>query len=231
VADKTQSMLVPVDDNLWVVAAPLRFLGVHVGTRMTVVRLSCGRLWLHSPVPLARETRNELAELGEIGHIVAPNLFHHLYVGDIADSFPGATVHAAAGLRRKRKDLRIDETLGEAPPAAWRDDLDQLHIEGTLLGETVFFHRETRTLISSDLAENFASSDHWLTRLYLKSQRLEHRFGVAWLLRVCYRDKHKARRCIDRLLEWDIERVILAHGEIVESGGRAALREAFAWLK
>jgi len=224
-------MLVPVDDNLWVVAAPLRFLGVHVGTRMTVVRLSSGHLWLHSPVPLAPETRAELAALGEVGHIVAPNLFHHLYVSDVADSFPGATVHAAAGLRKKRKDLRIDEILGTEPPAAWRDDLDQLHIEGTLLDETVFFHNATRTLISSDLAENFASSDHWLTRLYLKAQGLEHRFGVAWLLRVCYRDKQKARRCIDRMLDWDIERIILAHGKILETGALDELREAFAWLK
>lgn len=224
-------MLVPVDDNLWVVSAPLRFLGVHVGTRMTVVRLSNGRLWLHSPVPLDQATQAEIAALGEVGHIVAPNLYHHLYVGDAAGLFPGATVHAAAGLSKKRKDLHIDQVLGAEPPAAWREDLDQLHIEGTLLDEVVFFHRATRTLISSDLAENFASSDHWLTRLYMKVQGLEHRFRVAPLLRVCYRDKQKARRCIDRMLAWDIERVILAHGRILETGGRDELRTAFTWLK
>lgn len=229
--NKSESMLIPVDDNLWVVAAPLSFLGVHVGTRMTVLRLTGGRLWLHSPVPLARETQAEITALGEVGHIVAPNLFHHLYVGDAAELFPGATVHAAAGLRKKRKDLRIDEILGSEPPGAWREDLNQLCIEGTLLNETVFFHGATRTLISSDLAENFASSDHWLTRLYLKTQGLEHRFWVAWLLRVCYRDKRKARRCIDRLLEWDIERIILAHGQVLETGGREQLRAAFDWLR
>lgn len=223
-------MLEPVDENLWVVAAPLSFLGVHVGTRMTVVRLSDGSLWLHSPVQLDAETQAEIIALGEVRHIVAPNLFHHLYVGEAADLFPGAAVHAVAGLQKKRKDLRIDETLGEEPAAAWRDDLDQLQVQGTLLAETVFFHRATRTLISSDIAENFASSDHWLTRIYLKAQRLEHRFWVAWLLRICYRDKQNARRCIDRMLEWDIDRVILAHGHILETGGRDKLRAAFEWL-
>ncbi len=229
-ADTPAPALVPVDDNLWVLPAPLSFLGVHVGTRMTVVRLSSGRLWLHSPVPLSRQIRAGLAALGEVGHIVAPNLFHHLYAGDAAGFFPDATVYAPAGLRKKRKSLRIDEILGDEPPAAWRDDLDQLNIEGTLLAETVFFHRATRTLISSDLAENFATSDHWLTRLYLKAQGLENRFGIAWLLKVCYRDKQKARRCIDRLLEWDFDRVILAHGQILETGGRDKLRAAFDWL-
>ncbi|NNM21680.1 MAG: DUF4336 domain-containing protein [Gammaproteobacteria bacterium] len=224
-------MLVAVDQNLWVVAAPLNFLGVHVGTRMTVVRLSNGRLWLHSPVPLEPQARADLAALGEVGHIVAPNMFHHLYVGDTASLFPGATVHAVAGLRRKRRDLHIDEMLGPEPSSAWAADLDQLQIEGTWLAETVFFHRATRTLISSDLAENFASSGHWFTRFYLKTQGLENRFRIAWLLRVCYRDKQKARRCIDRMLEWDIERVILAHGRILETGGRDELRAAFDWLK
>lgn len=217
-------------DNLWIVSTPQSFLGIHVGTRMTAVRLSSGHLWLHSPVPLDDEALASLKALGEVGHIVAPNLYHHLYVGEVASRFPSAQVHVASGLDKKRKDLKVDSILGDEPPEAWRKDLDQIKIDGTWLGETVFFHRATQTLISSDLVENFATSNHWLTRLYLKVQGLEHRLKVAWLLRLCYRDKEKARACIDRMLEWDFDRVILAHGANIEADGREKLREAFAWL-
>ncbi len=39
--------------DLWVAEAPLRFLGLEVGARMTVVRLPDGRLLLHSPIAAA----------------------------------------------------------------------------------------------------------------------------------------------------------------------------------
>ncbi|MCH7600214.1 MAG: DUF4336 domain-containing protein, partial [Myxococcales bacterium] len=37
-------------------------------------------------------------------------------------------------------------------------------------------------------------------------------------------------RVIDRILEWDFDRVTVTHGQVLESGGRAKLEQAFAWL-
>jgi hypothetical protein len=56
------------------------------------------------------------------------------------------------------------------------------------------------------------------------------RFGPSRLLRFAIRDKAACRRSIDRILEWDFERVVVTHGEVLESGGREALRSAYAWL-
>ena len=39
------------------------------------------------------------------------------------------------------------------------------------------------------------------------------------------------RAPVDRVLTWDFDRVIMAHGEVLESGGREAMRTAFAWLR
>ena len=53
-------MLQELAENIWVAAAPQRFLGLQIGTRMTIVRYNGGKLFLHSPVPLTQELRQNL---------------------------------------------------------------------------------------------------------------------------------------------------------------------------
>ena len=35
---------------------------------------------------------------------------------------------------------------------------------------------------------------------------------------------------IDAILAWDFDRIIVGHGTTIETGGKAALRDAFAFL-
>jgi uncharacterized protein DUF4336 len=225
------SGLVAHAPGLWTVAAPQRFLGLHLGTRMTVVRLASGALWLHSPVPLTPALASALDALGPVGHIVCPNLYHHLHAGPYAERYREARVHAPAGLRRKRKDLRIDADLApSASGAPWEGQLDQLRIEGSLLRETVFHHPASRSLISVDLIENFATSPHGPTRLYLELGGIHGKPGWSRLGRWLYRDRPAARASFDRLAAWDFDRILLAHGDIIERDGPRLIREGMAWL-
>ena len=73
------SRLQSLTESVWHVAVPHAFMGLHVGARMTVVKLSSGGLLLHSPVPVDEPLAQELAALGEVTHIVCPNLFHHVF--------------------------------------------------------------------------------------------------------------------------------------------------------
>jgi hypothetical protein len=41
------------------------------------------------------------------------------------------------------------------PPSSWAGSIDQVLIEGDVLTEIDFFHRPSRTLILTDLIENF----------------------------------------------------------------------------
>jgi len=216
--------------DIWTASVPHSFMGLHVGTRMTVVRLSSGRLLLHSPVPLDAGLRAEIDALGEVGHIVCPNLFHHLYAAGAVAAYPRALLHGPAALQRKRKDLRFDAVLTEAPHPEWGGDFELLTIEGCLLRETVFYHPASRTLIACDLVENFHASPHWLTRHYLRLGGVLGHVGWHPLLRVVYRDRRVARACIDRLLEWPFERVALAHGDPLTERAHDAVRQGMAWL-
>ena len=77
-------MVREIADRLWVAERPLRFLGLEVGSRMTIARLDDGSLWLHSPVALDDDLRRQVEDLGIPRYAVAPNRFHHMALTDWA---------------------------------------------------------------------------------------------------------------------------------------------------
>jgi len=222
--------LASIAPNVWAAPMPHVFIGLHLGTRMTIVRLSDGSLFVHSPIKLDDDLKKQIDALGPVGHIVAPNLYHHLFFGDFAAAYPEAKTHRAPGLEKKRSDLTFDATLDKALDPSWRDDLSALAVEGCAFGETVFFHHPSSTMLTADIVENFETSDHWPTRWYLKAAGLHGTPGLSKLLRVMFRDKAKARRAIDQAVEWNPERITLAHGEPILANAREALRDSYAWL-
>ena len=225
------SALRPLDRDIWVAERLQRFYGLEVGTRMTVIRLSGERLLLHSPVELDPELRRELDSLGRVCFAVAPNRVHHLYAGKVAEAYPEARLWVAPGLERKRPDLRFVAVLGDDAPAEWRGAVEQVFFRGRPYeNEVVFFHRASRTLMLCDLAFNFGPSAAAPTRWLMSLLRSYGRFGPSKLDPWLIRDRRAARASLERILDWDFDRVVVAHGDVLERGGREALRAGYAWL-
>jgi len=223
--------LVRLADDLWVAERPQTFYGLPVGTRMNVIRLAGARLLLHAPVALDPGLRAELDRIGEVRYAVAPNRVHHLYAGRVAEAYPGARLWIAPGLERKRPDLVYEAILGDEPPAEWRDEVGQVFFRGRPYeNEVVFLHRASRTLLLCDLAFHFGPRTHPVTKLLMRLVRSYGRFGPSTLDPLLIRDRRAARESLERILAWDFDRVVVAHGEILEHGGREALREGYAWL-
>jgi hypothetical protein len=44
------------------------------------------------------------------------------------------------------------------------------------------------------------------------------------------RDRRAARQSLVRILGWDFDRIVVAHGDVLERGGREALRQGYSWL-
>ena len=226
-----QAPLRPLAENLWIAERRQRFYGLEVGTRMTVIRLADGSLLLHSPVLLTPELRRELDAIGRVCFAVAPNRVHHLHAGEVAEAYPGAQLWVAPGLERKRPDLVFVAVLGDEAPAPWKGEVDQVFFRGRPYeNEVVFFHRASRTLILCDLAFNFGPRAAAPTRLLMKLLRSYGHFGPSKLDPLLIRDRRAARESLERILAWDFDRVVVAHGDVLESGGRDALREGYAWL-
>jgi hypothetical protein len=223
--------LKPLAKDIWVAERPQTFYGLPVGTRMTVIRLSGERLLLHSPVALDAGLRAELDSLGRVRYVVAPNRVHHLYAGEVAKVYPEARLWLAPGLERKRPDLAFVAVLGDEPPEEWREEVQQTFFRGRPYeNEVVFLHRASRTLILCDLAFNFGPRSAAPTRLLMRLLRSYGRLGPSKLDPWLIRDREAARRSLERILAWDFDRIVVAHGEILESGGREALRAGYAWL-
>jgi len=217
-----------VADGVWAAETGLTFFGLPISSRMTVLRLPSG-LWVHSPVPLEL-VRDELDDLGEVAWRVAPNLMHHLYQLPYQEAYPASRLVAPEGLAAKRPELRIDVPLS-APPAEWRNHLASCAVAGNpTLDETVFLHRPSRTLILTDLAVHMGPWNHWGVRLYARLNRCYGRLALSYALKAMFKDRLAARRSIEEILGWEFDRIIPAHGPVIETGGKDALRSAFDWL-
>jgi Domain of unknown function (DUF4336) len=201
-----------------------------MGTRTTVFRLPDGGVVVHAPGALDEGTRAEIRALGPVRAVVAPNLLHHMFYGAALEAFPGAMGCAAPGLAAKLKGARVDHALGDGA-APWGESLHTVAIEGMpSVQESVFLHPTSRTLVVTDVAFNFPGFDGWLVRTAMKLNDACGRFGPSWLCRnVLIKDKAAVRRSVDRLLEHDFDRVVVAHGAVLEAGGKDAMRAGYAW--
>lgn len=223
-------MLEPFAEDVWTATRPLRFLGLEVGTRMTVVRLPGGGLFVHSPVALDQPTREAVDALGPVVAIVAPCLFHHLYVAEWARAYPAASVSGAPGLERKRRDVTWSRVLSDEPAEEWVGTLEQVVFDALpIQNEVVFFHRASRTMVSSDVLFHLADHPARLTRAagWLIGGRSP---GPTVMERVLIRDRPRARKQIQRMVDWHAERVVLAHGGLITEHGSSTLRDGYAWL-
>jgi hypothetical protein len=225
------STLRQIDESLWVIDHPFKAAGIPVGTRTTLVRLSDGGLFLHSPGPLSVALAKQIDALGSVRCIIAPNMFHHLYVAENARAWQAATVHLAPGLATKRKDLSFNEELGDEPSPIWSADIDQVWVRGSkIVNEVVFLHRASRTLILTDLSFNFAHASQRSLRIFLKVMGAYGHFGPSRMMRFVYRDRALLRESVERILCWDFDRIVVSHGDLVEHDGRRIFADAFEWL-
>lgn len=223
-------MLRTVDRDLWVAESRFRVFGVPLQSRMTVVRLKDGTLWLHSPVAPTAELVSAVERLGPVCDLVAPNCFHHLWVEAWRNEFAGAHLHVARELTRKRRSLSADGVL-EPTPVRWEEDFRMLPLDGVpRLGEVIFLHRPTRTLILTDLVANVGARDPWGLRLWTTMNGIYGRLGSTRFVRLMVRRREAARETLRHVLTWDFDRVIMAHGAIIERGGKMALEGALRWL-
>lgn len=226
------SALRQLDTDIWVADRPQKFWGLEVGTRMTVMRLTDRALLLHAAVALDDELRRALDALGDVRYVVAPNRFHHLYAGDAVRAYPGAKLWIAPGLRDKRPDLVAEGVLDDDSVALpWSADVDRVFFRGRPMeNEVTFFHRASRTLVMSDLAFNFGPRAPWLTRTLTKVIGGYGELRPSRLDRFIVRDYAAARPCMEAMLGWDFDRIVIAHGEILERGGKETLRRGYHWL-
>ncbi|WP_425330043.1 DUF4336 domain-containing protein [Terrirubrum flagellatum] len=208
-------------------------LGFHYPTRMAVIRLTNGDLFIWSPIALTDRLREEVDSLGRVRHLVAPNSLHHLFIGDWKRAYPDAYLYAAPGLREKRRDIDFDHDLANAPPPLWLGQIDQALIPGNVITtEIVFFHAKSGSVLFTDLLQQLPPNwfSGWRAVIAKWDLMVASEPSVPRKFRLAFTDRNAARAAIRQVLSWPAEKVLMAHGAPVSEGAGALLRRAFRWL-
>jgi Domain of unknown function (DUF4336) len=225
-------MLQNIAHNIWHTQHNFAVNGLSVSSRMTVVRLQDGCLWLHSPVPITKELKAELMALGEVAYVVAPSKMHYLFAADCMAAFPQATLFGAPGLQTKRPNLKGMRELQALPEPSWQEDLEQLFFAGMpLVNETVWFHKPSRTLIVTDLLQYYQGDLSFGLKIYAKLTGTSKQLAVPKTVRWLVKDRIAALASAQKILNWPFERVVVAHNVILETDAYTTVEKAFESFK
>lgn len=224
-----------IKDQIWVYEYPIRYGGIDLFARMTIIKLPSGELLVHDPCKIDYATQQAINALGEVKYIVAPGNFHHLFVNDFQQKYPDAETFLCPGLERKRPDIRFDWILGNEPDPRWGDVLEQVVIQGTrIIWEVVFFYKPSKTIILVDLLENIGDDYQHKAGLILRFWwkvifKMWNHPKAAPEYQVAWGKKDIVRQGLEKIISWNAEKVILAHGEFIETNVNEVLRTA--WQK
>ena len=231
-------MLKQIACHLWVAEQPFKFLGLEVGTRMTVISQTDNSLLIISPIQIDSTLKQQLDSLGTVKYIIAPNLFHHLFLASCQQLYPNAKIIAPPGIKTKQPNLEIALTFGQ-DYIDFKGELEYIPFHGfqafippqiVRVNEIVFFHLDSKTLIITDSAFNFGDNFPLTTQLAAKIIGSYQSLQPSLLEKIAIKDKAAIRKSMDKILAWDFHRVIMAHGNIVEENAKEQLAAGYQWL-
>ena len=229
-----------VADDIWIVDGPVirfRAFGIRIpfATRATIIRLEGDRLFVHSPTPLVPGLKAEIDRTGVPRWIVGPNRLHYWWIPDWRSAYPEAEVYLAPRISEQAGG-RIDfdcRTLDQPSGYPWEGPIKTLSVPGTYMTEVVFFHVPSRTLVLTDLIENFEREKLGIVmRLMTRLGGVRDPDGSTPSdLRASFlKQLPQVKSAVETMIAWDPQRIILAHGRWYTHGGTAELRRAFRWI-
>lgn len=223
-----EASLSPINQYLWEAAAPYHVWGIPIPHRMTVVRLDGHALMLHSPCPFNETLAKDLREIGRVGHIVAPSLFHCLGLDPWFEAFPDAQFHAPHGFEKEVKKCPDFRPLDAIPAAAWRGTISHHPIDGMpKTMEVGMLHIPSESLLVADLVFNFKKDAPGLFKPLTYLAGIHEGLSISRIYASYISDKRAFRDSVKDLLEYDFERLIPGHGHIVYHDARNMLQETF----
>jgi len=211
--------LEPFAESVWTAATPIRFAGMWFPHVMTVVRCVDDQLVLHSPCHPSERLIREIAGIGQVGHVVAPNWFHDLYLTEYRGFYPRAAFWGPSHLRRHLgSKLAVEELNGPTRPP-WFAEMPHFTLSGLLtFDESIFFHEPSRTLIVADLLMNLSarSTAPRFTRVAYRLSGVNDRLimppYLRWFGWLDPRVTASLHTAAQQITNWNPDRLIVGHG-------------------
>lgn len=229
------SALESFGEDIWISSGPeVVSAGFHYPTRMAVIRLDDGGLFVWSPVALTDALRAAVEACGPVRFIVTPTVMHHVFLPDWKAAWPQATLYAAPGSRKARQDIAFDADLDDTAPPSWAGQIEQVLVRGNAIAtEAVFFHRRSGTVLIADLLQQFPPGwfKGWRALIAQLDGMVSPAPRVPQKFRLAFTNRRAAREALAQILAWPAEKLLAAHAPPVRENARAAITDAFKWLR
>ena len=223
--------LTPMDDGMLTVEGRIKMPLMDLPRRMTVVRLHDSRLVVWSAIALDDAAMATFEAFGRPAFLVVPNDHHRLDAKAWKNRYPELKVIAPEGAREKIADVVAVDTTS---PDFGDPGVTFVTVPGTREHEAALVVRKERgtTLVLNDLVGNIHAAsgiDGWLLRLagFAGDDAQIPRVVKMALVK----DAADLRA---QLLEWaelpGLRRIIVSHGEPIESEPQRTLRDLAASL-
>lgn len=238
---KPINQLKAIGDNIWIVDSSVVEMSIFAGitipfpTRMTIIRLNNDDLWIHSPTSLTDDLKKEIDQLGKVRHLISPNKLHYTHIPIWAKTYPDAISWASWDVEKRAKrqniSIKFDKKLRDSVP--WKEEIKQYHVRGNFLEEVIFFHPPSKTLILTDLIENFEL--HKVSKWFHLPLKLAGNAAPDGKMPLDLRltffgHKTQLNKALEQMLTWQPDRVIISHGRWYSENGVMELKRAFRWL-
>jgi len=210
-----------ITDDVAVMSFPWHAAGIDFKRNVTLLRLSDGRVVIHSTASFTTKDIAAIHRFGEPAWLVDATLMHETFAKQGRAAFPDLSYLAPDGFI---KASGITTEPLDPPPSDWQGEIDVLKLDGNRMNEHVFFHRRSATLVVADLFFSFPSEMRGWARFFVQHiMRLPRLFGVSVFFRFTIKDRQAFANSMKRLLQWNFERVVVAHREPIEREARAAV--------
>lgn len=190
--------------------------------RMTIVRLSDGRLVIYSAMSLDDEGTRALESLGTPAFLVVPSHLHRLDAPAWKARFPEMTVVAPSGARGKVEELVPVDT---SAPRFEDPRVRFVEVEGTAGREGALEIDEDGrlTIVLNDIVGNLPTSDGIVLRTLGFATERPRIPRMA--KRMLVKDSKALRRQLETWAERPVARVLVSHGRPIERDVPDVLKE------
>lgn len=215
-----------LSENLWLLSLPLKILGVDIRRNVTLIRLSSGKLIIHSTAHFSEKDTAAIRSSGEPGWLVEAMVDHDTFSSEGHAAFPEVPFFAPEKFGER---VEFPVCSLQEPPPEWLPEIEVIQVRGIpKMDEYVFFHHPSGTLVVCDLLFNFPEiSSLWAKLLLTPTLGLNPSPGFSKRVRMAIKDREEFSESLRQILALPIRRIVPGHGEVLEHDAKERARAVF----
>src|SRR5262245_26926436 len=204
---------------------PLRAFGIDFRRCVTLLRLTDGRVAIHSSAPFTVEDVEAIRHFGIPSWLVEATLMHDTFARSASAVFSDLPYLAPDGFA---KLSGVPTRPLYPPPPDWTGEIEVLKIEGLRkINEHALFYRASQTLVLADLLFHFPADSRGWPRFFARHiMRLPRLSGISAFFRLMIRDPETFALSMKKMANWDFEQIVVGHGEPIQNSAKRIFAQA-----